>query len=181
RVKSPYGRVLFSAPPQATSVSGSGGVAANVLDLSGLPPGAYRLAVEVRYPDTTATREGGFDVAGFAVAAAARGAGPADTAFGALGEAELDSLYHPLVHIMEDAERGVYEGLSLEGKRNYLRTFWQRRDPTPGTPENEVETAYYAKIAEANKRFREGGAASVPGWRTDRGRILIRYGEPDEV
>jgi GWxTD domain-containing protein len=97
-----------------------------------------------------------------------------------LNPREADSLYRPLVHIMEDNERGVFESLSLSGKRNFLRQFWARRDPSPGTPENESRDKYYKAIDEANRRFREGGAAEVPGWRTDRGRIFIRYGEPDE-
>src|SRR6185503_1897436 len=88
--------------------------------------------------------------------------------------------YQPLVYLMDESERRVYQGLSIDGKRNFLRQFWTRRDPTPATPANEAQTRYYRGIEEANRRFREGGAASVPGWRTDSGRILIRYGEPDE-
>ena len=69
----------------------------------------------------------------------------------------------------------------MTGKRNFLRTFWQRRDETPGTMENEVMTRFYGVIAAAARRFREGGAAEIPGWRTDRGRIFLKHGEPDEV
>jgi GWxTD domain-containing protein len=173
-----------SVPAASNNLSVSGGIAANVLDLAGLPPGPYRLTLEIRYPDTTVTRDAEFEVAGFDVAVAVRDAGvrlDADTAFRTLNQTQLDSLYQPLIHIMKDDERGVYDRLTLDGKRNYLRAFWARRDPNPGTGENQAEVAYYAKIAEANRRFHEGGAGSVPGWRTDRGRILIRYGEPDEV
>jgi GWxTD domain-containing protein len=105
--------------------------------------------------------------------------GPADE-YDGYQVAALDSLYRPLVHVMEDEERGIYDGLSVDGKRNYLRRFWAKRDPAPGTTENEAKDLYYGRIAEANKRFREGGAAQVEGWHTDRGRILLRYGEPDE-
>jgi GWxTD domain-containing protein len=96
-------------------------------------------------------------------------------------EDQLDTLYRPLVYLMESGERGVYEGLSAEGKRNYLRTFWRRRDPTPATPTNEAQDDYYRLVAYATRQYREGGAAEVPGWRTDRGRIFLRYGEPDEM
>ena len=82
---------------------------------------------------------------------------------------------------MTPDERGVYPGLTPEGKRSYLRQFWKKRDPTPGTARNEAEDQFYATVAAANREFREGGAAAVPGWRTDRGRIYIRYGPPDEV
>jgi GWxTD domain-containing protein len=96
-------------------------------------------------------------------------------------ESRLDSLYGPLLYVMEAGERGIYSTLSVRGKRDYLRRFWARRDPTPGTPENELEEEFYARIAQATRKFREGGAARIPGWRTDRGRIYVKYGPPDEV
>ena len=96
-------------------------------------------------------------------------------------ESRLDSLYSPLVYIMQHDEQGVYSTLSLGEKREYLRRFWARRDPTPGTLRNEAETQFYRRIEAANREFREGGAAAIPGWRTDRGRIFIRNGSPDEV
>jgi GWxTD domain-containing protein len=82
---------------------------------------------------------------------------------------------------MTDQERGLYPGLTVTGKRAYLRQFWARRDPTPGTPANEAREDFYGRIAVANRRYGEGGNAEVPGWRTDRGRIFIRLGLPDEV
>ncbi len=96
-------------------------------------------------------------------------------------EHQLDSLQAPLVYLAGHEALGVYQGLSVEGKRNFLRRFWEERDPTPGTAVNELRELFYARIAEANRRYREGGAAAIPGWRTDRGRIFIRYGEPDET
>jgi len=101
--------------------------------------------------------------------------------FGPMNEASLDSLYAPLIYLSSGSEMGVYRTLTLEGKRRFLRSFWGQRDPTPGTAENEEMTAFYRRIKDANVRFREGGSAEVPGWRTDRGRVFIRYGEPDLV
>ena len=112
--------------------------------------------------------------------ARARAESPADR-FGPAGEPLLDSLYGPLVYLMTDAERGIYPTLAPDGKRRFLRAFWARRDPTPGTPRNEAEEDFYERIAAANRRFREGGAGQIPGWRTDRGRIFLKYGDPDEV
>ena len=96
-------------------------------------------------------------------------------------EARLDSFYEPLLYLMKANERGIYPALSVKAKRDYLRRFWTRRDPTPGTPENELADEFYARVADANRRFREGGAFRIPGWRTDRGRIFIKYGPPDAV
>lgn len=101
--------------------------------------------------------------------------------FTAATELRLDSLYGPLLYLMQAEERGIYPALSVGGKRDYLRRFWDRRDPTPGTPENEMEDEFYARTAEANRRFREGGAGAISGWRTARGRIFIKHGAPDDV
>jgi GWxTD domain-containing protein len=112
--------------------------------------------------------------------AEAAAAPPADY-FAEAVEAQLDSLYGPLQYIMESEELGIYQDLSLEGKRNFMRTFWAKRDPTAGTPENEAMVAYYRLFYEANRRFRESGAGDVPGWRTDRGRIFLKLGEAEET
>jgi GWxTD domain-containing protein len=170
-------------PPLDVALAAGGGVGASGLDLTGLPPGDYRLEVSAAFPETTVARTAEFTMAGFETeAAVARvSGGGAAGAFGNLAEASLDSLYQPLIYLLESDERGVYHRLSLEGKRNFLSRFWARRDPSPGEAANEAQAAFYRRIADANQRFREGGAGDVPGWRTDRGRILITYGEPDDV
>jgi len=101
--------------------------------------------------------------------------------FSTLSEAQLDSLYGPLVYLMQPAERGIYPELPTSGKRDFLRHFWAQRNPTPGKPKNTAEETFNARIADVNRKYREGGASEVPGWRTDRGRIYIVYGPPDEV
>ena len=101
--------------------------------------------------------------------------------FSQMTEAKLDTLFAPLFYLAPLSELNVYRGLTLEGKRRFLREFWRQRDPTPGTPDNELQQSFYQRLAEANRRFREGGAAEIPGWRTDRGKILILHGEPDEI
>lgn len=56
--------------------------------------------------------------------------------------------------------------------------FWLQRDPSPGTPENEVKNEFYRRIAVANRNF---AFMRRDGWRTDRGRVFVRHGEPDQV
>lgn len=183
RVQDGGGRQLAASTAQV-AVPAGGGVASSGLDLTGLPPGEYQLVLEAAYPDTTVTRTSGFAMAGFeteaAVSRLSGGRAEADQ-YSGLAEAQLDSLYEPMVYLLEAGERGVYGGLSVEGKRNYLRRAWARRDPTPGTPANEEQAAFYERIRDANQRFRESGAGQVVGWRTDRGRILTRFGEPEQI
>ena len=187
RVIGADGRTLVTTPATRSTVSAGGGRIAASIDLSGLPPGTYALALAIGAGGDTVTRVGTFRMTGFEterrIAAAAAGdAPPPPDVFSDASEARLDSLFAPLVYIAEHNELPVYSGLTVQGKLRFLREFWRRRDPTPGTPENETEVAFYERIKEADRRFREGGGgAAVPGWRTDRGRVLIRYGEPDDV
>jgi GWxTD domain-containing protein len=81
-------------------------------------------------------------------------------------------------YIITDEERAAFKQLSNDEERdNFIEAFWQRRDPTPDTEENEFKEEHYQRIAYANEHY----AAGVPGWKTDRGRIYIVFGKPDEV
>jgi GWxTD domain-containing protein len=83
-----------------------------------------------------------------------------------------------VVYIITPEERTAFKQLSNDEERdNFIENFWQRRDPTPDTEENEFKEEHYRRIAYANEHF----AAGVPGWRTDRGRMYIVYGPPDEI
>ena len=96
---------------------------------------------------------------------------------------EVDPAYkkwldEDVVYIITDEERAAFKQLSNDEERdNFIEAFWQRRDPTPDTEENEYKEEHYQRIAYANEHF----AAGVPGWRTDRGRIYIVFGKPDEI
>lgn len=83
-----------------------------------------------------------------------------------------------VVWIITDEEKQAFKQLSNDEERdNFIEQFWQRRDPTPDTEENEYKEEHYQRIAYANEHF----AAGVPGWKTDRGRIYIMYGKADEI
>jgi len=87
-------------------------------------------------------------------------------------------LEEDVVWIISDEERAAFKQLSNDEERdNFIEAFWQRRDPTPDTEENEYKEEHYQRIAYANEHF----AAGVPGWKTDRGRIYIMYGKADEI
>src|SRR5713101_5646737 len=80
--------------------------------------------------------------------------------------------------IITDEERAAFKQLSNDEERDqFIEAFWQRRDPTPDTVENEFKEEHYQRIAYANEHF----AAGVPGWKTDRGRMYIVFGKPDEI
>ncbi len=96
---------------------------------------------------------------------------------------ELSSTYKKWLnedvrYIITPEEMSAFKQLSNDEERDqFIEQFWLRRDPTPDTPENEFKEEHYRRIAYANEHF----AAGIPGWRTDRGRIYIMWGPPDEI
>jgi GWxTD domain-containing protein len=87
-------------------------------------------------------------------------------------------LNEDVAYIISDQERAAFKQLSNDEERdNFIEAFWQRRDPTPDTEENEYKEEHYRRIAYANEHF----AAGIPGWKTDRGRMYIMYGPADEI
>src|SRR6266496_2229710 len=83
-----------------------------------------------------------------------------------------------VAYIITDEERAAFKQLSNDEERdNFIEAFWQRRYPTPDTEENEFKEEHYQRIAYANEHF----AAGIPGWKSDRGRIYIVFGKPDEI
>ena len=81
-------------------------------------------------------------------------------------------------YIIKKEERAAFLRLQTDDEREqFIKQFWIRRDPTPGTPENEFREEHYRRIAYANEHF----SSAIPGWKTDRGRIYITYGPPDQL
>src|SRR5437868_1740638 len=80
--------------------------------------------------------------------------------------------------IITDEEQKAFKLLSNDEERDqFIEAFWQRRDPTPDTIENEFKEEHYRRMAYANEHF----AAGIPGWKSDRGRIYVMYGPADEI
>ena len=84
-----------------------------------------------------------------------------------------------VVYIISDEERKAFKQLSNDEERDqFIEAFWQRRDPTPDTEENEFKEEHYRRIWYANQHF---GTSARRGWQTDRGHIYIVCGPPDEI
>lgn len=88
-------------------------------------------------------------------------------------------LEEEIVYIISDREKDAFERLQSDAEREaFIAAFWSRRDPEPLTPENEYRIEHYERIEHANTVL--GRETAVPGWMTDRGRIYIQLGPPDE-
>src|SRR5580700_6088054 len=96
---------------------------------------------------------------------------------------ELDTPYkqwlsEDVIYIISPSERQAFLQLETnEEREQFIEQFWLRRSATPDLPDNDFKEEHYRRIAYANEHY----ASGIPGWKTDRGRIYIIYGPPDEI
>jgi GWxTD domain-containing protein len=87
-------------------------------------------------------------------------------------------LNEDVVYIINDQERATFTSLETNKEReHFIAQFWLRRAPTPDAVES-VRGEHYRRIGYSNERF---ATPNTAGWKTDRGRIYITFGPPDEI
>jgi GWxTD domain-containing protein len=87
-------------------------------------------------------------------------------------------LSEDVIYIITDSERKAFLQLQTnEEREQFIEEFWQRRNPDPDSVDNPVKEEHYRRIAYTNEHY----ASGIAGWRTDRGRIYIMYGKPDDL
>lgn len=149
-------------------------------DLRALPGGVYKLRVTVR-PEArsdSVIAESPFHVvwrkSDLADVAEERAASQADF----YAEIDVDEEIRSLRYILVPDDLTLLESMPPDEQRDWIDQYWKDRDPTPETEANELRMEHYARIQHANQRF---GSMRVTGMESDRGRIYIRYGEPDQI
>src|SRR5271156_3197585 len=96
---------------------------------------------------------------------------------------ELDTPYkqwlsEDVIYIISPSERQAFLQLETnEEREQFIEQFWLRRSATPDLPDNDFKEEHYRRIAYTNEHF----ASGIPGWKTDRGRMYIMWGAPDEI
>lgn len=94
-----------------------------------------------------------------------------------LAERHKKWLETEVVYVVSKEEKDLFMRLGSDAQRDqFVDQFWARRDPTPGTPQNEHKDEHYRRINYANTYF--GGEWNIEGWRSDRGKIYIILGTP---
>lgn len=160
-------------------------VEVSTVNISKMPTGAYTLVLVV--VDSTASNKV-FSSKKFFVYNPAI----ADTSFKPMGNSDFMASQFAIFSIEECnllfakskylANRSEVEQFakvsSVEGKREFLYKFWKGRDEVTETPENETFMKYFARVEQANQKY---SAMKKEGWKTDRGRVFLLYGEPSEV
>jgi len=91
--------------------------------------------------------------------------------------AEFERLLEPLSYIADAQELDDLRALTRDRQAQGWEEFWRRRDPTPETPRNEAMIEFIRRVRYVEQHFQSLG----PGWRSDMGRIYIKFGAPDQV
>ena len=175
-------RVVYRTPVSEVEVESGGVPFTGRISLAGLPQGDYQLAMNVDGGVEGERRLASFQMLSpeKAVTAGAAASYEADY-FSTLSDRELEQTFGGVALLITDTERTVFEALPSDAKRRYLTEFFQRHDPDPGSRGNAFLDDYLQRIATIRARYDEqvGTEERMP-WYTDRGRIYLQYGEPQD-
>jgi GWxTD domain-containing protein len=185
-IKDMDGNVVRELEPKHRLRAGTAVVEIGKTNVAGLTSGNYQLQLSVTDESTgeSITRIKDFVVyrhADFIQKGIANTQNPTEKMtdeFSGLTEEELDSTFELCQYIATGKEKKQYKKLDLNGKRNFLKSFWRQRDTEPLTEFNEYKQEYFQRVVIANARF---SSTFKKGWKTDRGLVYIKNGEPDEI
>ncbi len=90
---------------------------------------------------------------------------------------EIDEVIGVMRYVLPYSEYKQLKGKDDSEKWEAINTYWKEKDPTPETTENELLSELNDRVKFSNKNF----SILMHGWRSDRGRIYIIYGEPQMV
>ncbi len=193
RVLDTDGNEVKTFPDRERSKPGESAVAVNNLNVVTLVSGTYTLEVTVTDHETgknaTTMRkffvyrqddfaEGGAAFQKVQTEGGSGSPGLDASRYDTMTEEELDLEFDQAQYVADREEIRTWKKLNLDGKREYIKEFWASKDQTPGTPANEFKQEYFGRLELVNNMFR--GTFSE-GWKSDRGRIMLLYGRPDEI
>lgn len=90
---------------------------------------------------------------------------------------EEQEFFSNVRYIITGKEKKAFLALPPSERARFIEEFWKSRDPDPDTEVNEYKVEYLKRVAEAKHLFTEAGTS---GWLTDRGRIYILLGPPEQ-
>jgi GWxTD domain-containing protein len=149
---------------KALAMSGNRMASTALFDVTSLAAGSYLLALSVSdsQGEVLAMSERKFDVVWSPLS---------------WGRYEFEML-GDMEYVLTEDEMDRFKALSLGEQEKFLVDFWKDIDPTPGTVENEAKTEHYRRVTYADRHF---GVSATRGALTDRGRLYVKYGPPDDM
>lgn len=91
---------------------------------------------------------------------------------------KVDLAVRPMKYLLNEEEMEKVKAYDLDSLKVWFNNYWKVQDPTPGTVFNEKQDFYFKRVSEAVRSYSTG---HEEGWQTDFGKILILYGEPNEI
>ncbi|MDD3095717.1 MAG: GWxTD domain-containing protein [Candidatus Neomarinimicrobiota bacterium] len=174
RIRDLNGKVLLENAPVESRAPGAFDAVVDQMDIRNLPAGTYEYQVLIRLPGSGQEAEAVKRIYFI------RETDPALLSvldFEENVQEELDSMFQVLKPLMSYKEMKDYRNASLRAKRLFFRDFWRRRDPDLQTALNEYYYEILERVQYADRHF--GGFEK--GARSDRGRVLLKYGYPSEI
>jgi GWxTD domain-containing protein len=165
-----YGQRTYYKP-------GNSAIVSSAIDITDLPEGQFTFIIEVTDMETgtkTSAKKG------FTLLYASDEIAPA-VASEDFSERDAELMEKIIKHYASDEEMKLYRKLDLNGKREMLKEFWASRDPIPSTRLNEFKVEAFRRFRYANEKFSISLINRDDGWKSDRGRVYMLYGEPDEI
>ena len=173
-----YGDVVKTLPSKVKEKPGTSIAEVGAVNVGTLPDTLYQLRITVTDNDSkeksTTTRA--FRIVPLQIPAAP--ANEAELTIRDMSDEQLSKHFRQLLYILTNDERKILSKLSSDRLRLAIINYWVTNDPTPETPQNEFLRDYMGRIELVNKRF---GSGFEKGWKTDRGRIMIKYGVPNDI
>jgi GWxTD domain-containing protein len=178
------GGAFKTLPASVHHKPGESAVIMTGFSIVSLKPGQYTLKVDLA--DGSKTVSGAKDFVVLATPQAARQAFM-QTLLADFPEAdhitnddEAAAFRNDIMYIAAPDQLKLYDSLNLTGKAAFQKRFWDERNPVPSSPLNQYKYEHYRRLKYANAAWGKFQGAHA-GWKTDRGRVYILYGEPDDI
>lgn len=102
----------------------------------------------------------------------------AEQRLSAMSPEQFKTHVEQMQYLLREDDKKLLQDLEPEAQKSFVIQVWKQLDNNPATPQNEFWEEYFRRIAYAEEKFTSG---FTTGWRTDRGRIAIKFGVPNEV
>jgi GWxTD domain-containing protein len=173
-----YGYELREYPVVRNKKPGTTAVVTEALPVKGLPGGSYELNVRV---EDIATGRKVASTKNFMLIYAFDQLTPTMSSPDSLSTDDAKLMEQVIRYITSKEEKDTYSQLNLEGKKAWLKAFWDRKNPNPGSKVNSYKNEIFRRFLYANYYYSTSVAKRSDGWSSDRGRVYIQYGPPDQV
>ncbi len=173
-----YGYPLRELPPKRIKKPGTTAVYIDQLSISGLPGGSFDLNIQV---EDLANNQKSSTSKRFMIIFNFDQLAPTMVDAEVFTEKDAAMMEDVIKYITTREEKETYRAQDIQGKKRFLSQFWERKNPEPGSKINVYKNEIFRRFAYANQFFSTTLLSRTDGWKTDRGRIYITYGQPDNI